>query len=128
MQRLDSSTLSTAFNHVLAHYIRHVTCYHVQYSRLKSLQQDYYYLLSLDVRLSSYQRVLGPRKLFEGIVRYVLGNIDLHEHFTFFSMPNTPAMVLEAITVWTATKDTPENLIKMTRELLGIFSTQFIDP
>lgn len=35
------------------------------------------------------------------------------------SMPNTPAMILEAITVWTATKDTPPDLVTKAKTLLG---------
>lgn len=40
------------------------------------------------------------------------------------SMPNTPAMVLEAITVWTATRETNEEMLNKTRALLGIIGEQ----
>jgi len=39
-------------------------------------------------------------------------------------MPNTPAMVLEGITVWTATQDTPESMITIARTLLGSIGEQ----
>jgi pyrroline-5-carboxylate reductase len=37
------------------------------------------------------------------------------------SMPNTPAMVLEGMTVWTATHETPKELIEKAKGLLGSF-------
>jgi len=40
------------------------------------------------------------------------------------SMPNTPAMVLEAITVWTATRETNEDMLNKTRALLGSIGEQ----
>lgn len=40
------------------------------------------------------------------------------------SMPNTPSMVLEGITVWTATNSTPPELLQIARELLGSFGEQ----
>jgi pyrroline-5-carboxylate reductase len=40
------------------------------------------------------------------------------------SMPNTPAMVLEGITVWTATKKVPEELLDKARNLLGSIGEQ----
>ena len=40
------------------------------------------------------------------------------------SMPNTPAMILEGITVWTATKTTPSLLVDKTRLLLGSIGEQ----
>lgn len=40
------------------------------------------------------------------------------------SMPNTPAMVLEGITVWTATKETPDYLLDKARTLLGSIGEQ----
>lgn len=40
------------------------------------------------------------------------------------SMPNTPAMVLEGMTVWTATESTPANVVDMTRTLLNSIGEQ----
>eukprot|EP01038_Epipyxis_sp_PR26KG_P010256 gene10256-13793_t len=40
------------------------------------------------------------------------------------SMPNTPAMVLEGITVWTPTNATPEDMLEKARRLLGSFGEQ----
>jgi pyrroline-5-carboxylate reductase len=35
------------------------------------------------------------------------------------SMPNTPSMVQEGMTVWTSTKETPEEVVRLSRALLG---------
>ena len=40
------------------------------------------------------------------------------------SMPNTPAMVLEGMTVWTATKETPKELVDQARLLLSAIGDQ----
>lgn len=42
----------------------------------------------------------------------------------FCSMPNTPAMVFEGMTVWTATKDVPEDVLKKVRLLLDSIGEQ----
>jgi pyrroline-5-carboxylate reductase len=40
------------------------------------------------------------------------------------SMPNTPAMVLEGMTVWTATKETPKDCVERARILLSSIGDQ----
>ena len=53
---------------------------------------------------------------------------DLRVHFRTSkivrSMPNTPAMVLEAITVWTATDETPREEVRKARALLASIGEQ----
>jgi pyrroline-5-carboxylate reductase len=40
------------------------------------------------------------------------------------SMPNTPSMVMEGITVWVSTPETPEPLVEKARTLLNSFGEQ----
>lgn len=61
-----------------------------------------------------------------GLVLSILAGCDIKKLKDSFnttkvvrSMPNTPAMVLEAITVWTATAETPDEFIQKAKSLLG---------
>ena len=40
------------------------------------------------------------------------------------SMPNTPAMVLEGMTVWTATKTSPDHIVDLAKQLLNSIGEQ----
>ena len=69
------------------------------------------------------QLILNP---ISGLVLSIVAGYtikDLQTHFRTShivrSMPNTPAMVLEAITVWTATHETPREEVRKARQLLG---------
>mmetsp|Transcript_19934 Transcript_19934/g.28557 ORF Transcript_19934/g.28557 Transcript_19934/m.28557 type:complete len:321 (-) Transcript_19934:711-1673(-) len=66
-----------------------------------------------------------------GLVLSIVAGLTLSEITKQFrtnciirSMPNTPSMVLEGITVWTATTETPPELLEKARKLLATFGEQ----
>jgi len=66
-----------------------------------------------------------------GLVLSIVAGLTLSEIAKQFrtnriirSMPNTPSMVLEGITVWTATNETPPELLEKARTLLATFGEQ----
>jgi pyrroline-5-carboxylate reductase len=68
-----------------------------------------------------------PRGLLLSIVAgYTIDNLskEFGTDRIVRSMPNTPAMVLEGMTVWTATKETPKHLVDKARVLLSAVGEQ----
>lgn len=77
----------------------------------------------------------------KGLVLSIVAGVSLEHLRSVFksncivrSMPNTPAMVLEGITVWIATPETPSHLRENARKLLGslgeqieVFEEHYID-
>jgi hypothetical protein len=66
-----------------------------------------------------------------GLLLSIVAGLPIDEIKRYFktdrvirSMPNTPAMVLEGITVWLATSETPLELVDKARTLLNTFGDQ----
>lgn len=83
---------------------------------------------NLEMLSTHFQSTTGPSS---GLILSIVAGVPLADLRRYFrsnyvirSMPNTPAMVQEGITVWMATKDTPENLKEKAKILLNSFGSQ----
>lgn len=126
--------------------MNNITVYDVHTERLAFLKKTYGVQITEDVNEATdkadivllsvkpqhvesvAQLILNP---ISGLVLSIVAGYtikDLQTHFRTShivrSMPNTPAMVLEAITVWTATHETPREEVRKARELLGSVGEQ----